>query len=109
MYAIISIGKKQYKVKKNNNIIIENINKPIGKEIIFKKKNIIMIFYKKKILYKKKDINLFIIKTKIISHFKNKKIKILKFKRRKNYKRNKGYKQKLTKIKINYIGKKNGS
>lgn len=109
MYAIIKIGKKQYKVKKNNNIIIEKINKKVGQKINFEKKNIIMIYYKNKIYYKKKDIKLFIIKSKILLHFKNKKIKIIKFKRRKNYKKTKGHRQILTKIKIYYIGKKNGS
>ncbi len=109
MYAIINIKNKQYKIKKNKNIYIDKINYKIKKEIFIKNKNIILIFYKKKIFYKKEDIKLFLIKIKILKHIKNKKINIIKFKRRKNYKRKYGHRQQLTKIKIKYIRKKNGT
>ncbi len=104
MYAIISNGGKQYKIKKGEEITIEKINKPIGQNIKLKK--IITIFNKKVIFFKKKHLNLFEIKAKIISHTKNKKIKIIKFKRRKNYTKTQGHRQKLTIIKIISISKK---
>ncbi len=109
MYAIIKIKNKQYKIKENRNIYIDKINYKTKKEILIKNKNIILIFFKKKIFYKKEDIKLFLIKIKILKHTKDKKINIIKFKRRKNYKKKYGHRQQLTKIKIKYIRKKNGT
>ncbi len=108
MYAIIQIGGKQYKIKKGDNINIEKINLPVGKNFFLK--NIIMLYHKKKIIFNKKNTSHYKIKAKIIKHIKNKKIKIIKFKRRKHYKKIMGHRQKLTKIKIKSIKiKKNGT
>ncbi len=109
MYAIIKINNKQYKVKKKQNILTEKISKKIGKKFLIKNKNIILLYYKNKILYKKKDIKNFKIKIKILNQIKKKKINIIKFKRRKNYKKKYGHRQKLTEIKIEYIKNKYGS
>ncbi len=105
MLAIIETGGKQYKITTGDYIVIEKNKKIKNKKIIFK--NIILIFNKNKIITKKKEINSFIIKGKIIKNIKNKKIKILKFKRRKHYKKKIGHRQKLQKIKIYSIKKKN--
>ncbi len=104
MYAIIINGGKQYKIKTGKKILLEKINKPIGQKIKLKK--IIVLFNKKNIFYKKKTLNLFTIKAKIISHIKDKKIKIIKFKKRKNYTKTQGHRQKLTQIQILSIKKK---
>ncbi len=106
MYAIIEIGSKQYKIKKKQNIIVEKINKNIGKKIKLK---IILIFTKKNKIIIGKKIKKYIVIAKIKKHIKNKKIKIIKFKRRKNYKKKKGHKQKLTILKIKSIKKTNGT
>ncbi len=106
MYAIIKIGKKQYKIEKNKNTITEKINKNIGEKIKINYKNIILLYYKKKILYKKKDLKKYIIKLNIIKQIKSKKINIIKFKRRKNYKRKYGHRQKYTIIKPTLINNK---
>ncbi len=109
MYAIIKIKKKQYIIKKNQHILIEKINKKIGKNFFIKTKNIIFIYFKKKILYKKEDIKFFKIKIKILDQIKKKKINIIKFKKRKNYKKKYGHRQKLTKIQVKYIKKTYGT
>ncbi len=109
MYAIIRIGSKQYKIREKSKIIIDKINKKIGKQIKFKYKEIILIYKNNKIYFLKKDLINFKITAKIISHIKNKKIKILKFKRRKHHKKKIGHRQKYTKIEIKKIGKKNGT
>ncbi len=101
MYAIIESGGKQYNIKNNKNIYVEKINKPLGKIIKLK---IILIFKKNMIILGKK-LKKYLILAKIIKHFKNKKIKILKFKRRKNYKKMYGHRQKLTQLLINTIKK----
>ncbi|ATX33381.1 hypothetical protein CUN91_00220 [Candidatus Carsonella ruddii] len=84
------IGKKIYFSKLNNFLIVDYINKNIGKKIFFKK---IFFFFNKKIILDKKGLNLkacFI----ILKHFYIKSISIKK-KRRKNFlKTNINYKKK---------------
>ncbi len=105
MYAIISIGGKQYKIKEKQTIITEKINTSIKKKININ--NILLIFTNNKIIYLKKEIKKYKITAKIISHIKGKKINIIKFKRRKHHKKQQGHRQKLTKIKIEKIIKEN--
>ncbi len=104
MYAIIESGGKQFKIKKKELITVEKINKNIGKTI---KLNIIMIFKKNKKIIIGKKLDNYCIIGKIKKHIKNKKIKIIKFKRRKNYLRTKGHRQKLTMLEIKSINKIN--
>ncbi len=107
MYAIIENGGKQFEIKEKYKIKVEKIKKNIG-EII--KLNILFLCYKNKKIITGKNIKKYIILAKIKKHIKNKKINIIKFKRRKNYKRKIGHRQKLTILKIIFIGKKkNGS
>ncbi len=102
MYAIVESGGKQFKIKKKEIITVEKINKKIGEKI---KLNIIMLFKKNKKIIIGKKLNNYCIIGKIKKHIKNKKIKIIKFKRRKNYLRIKGHRQKFTLLKIKSINK----
>ncbi len=107
MYAIIETGGKQFKIKKNYIIKVEKINKNVGE--IIKLKTIILFNKKNKIIINKNK-EKYLILAKIKKHIKDKKINIIKFKRRKNYKRKIGHRQKLTILKILSIKEKtNGS
>ncbi|HIH2763331.1 MAG TPA: 50S ribosomal protein L21 [Candidatus Azoamicus sp.] len=104
MYIIFSNKNKQYTINKNKFIKIDLIESNIGDKLIFKD-----ILY-----FKNEERNLignpFIKDTElqfeVIKHIKDKKNIILKFKRRKNYLKKTGHRQKYTLIKLISINNK---
>ena len=98
MHAVIINQGKQYLVKKDQYIKIDNIDKEVSSNIIFEN-----------ILYYSDDVNSFlgnpyVANCKVVCIVYNNvvgnKISVIKFKRRKNYLRNFGHKQKYTIVKI---------
>lgn len=98
MFAIIKIGSNQYKIFEDKFLYVPFIKKSKGDILDFHPMCILnkqgKIFIGNPIL---KNYN---IKIMILDHILGKKIIIFKKKRRKGYKVKKGYRQKLTKIKI---------
>lgn len=100
MYAIINDRNKQYIIKKEY-ILVDYINKKIGEKITF---NNIVSLQNDNIsddFKTQKEISFTIEK-----QIKKKKVNIIKFKRRKNYIRKKGHRQKYTLLKIISTNKK---
>lgn len=104
MYIIFSNKNKQYTINKNKFIKIDLINSKIGDQIKINK-----------ILYFKNDDNQIIgyplienmeLNFEVIKHIKDEKKIILKFKRRKNYLKKNGHRQKYTIIKLIAINNK---
>lgn len=104
MYIIFSKKNKQYTINENKFVKIDLIHSKIGEKI---KVN--------DILYFKNDDNQIIgnpiiqnieLNFEVIKHIKDKKKLILKFKRRKNYLKKTGHRQKYTLIKLIAINNK---
>ncbi|HIH2762395.1 MAG TPA: 50S ribosomal protein L21 [Candidatus Azoamicus sp.] len=104
MYIIFSKNNKQYTINKNKFIKIDLINSVIGDKIILKN-----------VLYFKNEENFIVgnpfikdtqLTFEVINHIKDKKNIILKFKRRKNYLKKTGHRQRYTIIKLISINNK---
>jgi large subunit ribosomal protein L21 len=106
-YAVIQTGGKQYLVSEDQELDIEKIDKKKGAKITFK--DVLLV---KGSLPRQKKGNIKIgtpfvkgakVEAKIIDQFKDKKIRVAKFKAKSRYRRVKGHRQQLTKIKISKI------
>lgn len=104
MYIIFSNKNKQYTINENKFVMIDLIDSKIGDKIKFGD-----------VLYLKNEENQIVgtpfienaeLNFEVIKHIKDKKKIILKFKRRKNYIKKNGHRQKYTIIKLISINNK---
>merc|ERR1711912_93860 len=107
MFAILKTGGKQYKVAKEEKLLIEKIDGNIGDEVVFN--DIIMINDNGKT-----DIGSPLVKdaavvAEVIKQTRGPKITIIYKRRRKNSRRKQGHKQDLTLLKIIDIAETGGS
>jgi large subunit ribosomal protein L21 len=100
MFAVIKTGGKQYLVKENDVLEIEKIDKAVKDKIVFDK--ILLVFDEngEKVIIGQPFIEKAKVEAEILEQKKGKKIKIIKFKRKTRYRRKKGHRQLLTKVKI---------
>ena len=120
MFAVIKTGGKQYKVQKGDVLSIEKLSIPQGEKIQLS--DILMIHDGKEMILNHKEtsvngtssqsvskevmnigMNIGMVEAEVIEHYKDDKVLIFKKRRRKNYRRMKGHRQMLTKIKIHEI------
>ena len=107
MFAILKTGGKQYKVAKEEKLLIDKIDGNVGDEIIFN--DIIMINDNGKT-----DIGSPLVKdaavvAEVVKQTRGPKITIIYKRRRKNSRRKQGHKQDLTLVKIKNIATSGGS
>ncbi|QCI24443.1 50S ribosomal protein L21 [Buchnera aphidicola (Muscaphis stroyani)] len=101
MHAVFTSGGKQYRVKKNQIIRLEKLEKPAGDTIEFDQ--ILMISNKDFVEIGAPFLTGKTITARIENHGRLKKIKIIKFNRRKHYKKTQGHRQYFTNVKIEKI------
>ena len=94
MYTVFVDRNKQYCLKKKSSIIVDFLDLTVGEEIVFDK--ILCLDNGESLEIGDPFLSGRSLKFKVISHFKDKKKVVLKFKRRKNYLRKKGHRQKYT-------------
>jgi len=104
MFAVINTGGKQYKVKRDSVIKVEKLDGVAGSKVEFK--DILMIGENSKASF----IGTPIVKGakvvgEIMGQFRDAKIIVFKKKRRHNYRRKNGHRQKLTEVKIVDVSK----
>lgn len=100
MYAIIKTGGKQYHVKKGDIIKVELLGIEKDKEVEFKE--IVLLGDGQQIKVGTPHIKGSVI-GKVLDEVKEKKVLVYKYKRRKNYRRKKGHRQRLNRVKITDI------
>jgi large subunit ribosomal protein L21 len=98
MYAIVDIKGKQFKVEKDQELLVPKINKEIGSKIEFDK---ILLTNDGGEISTKSSLK---ITAEVLSHEKGDKVLVFKMKRRKGYQKKNGHKQDYTKIKIQNLG-----
>ena len=102
MYALVEIGGKQYKVKKDSIVSVDRINKKTGEKIEFDK--ILMLVNGDKRLMGRPYLKNTSVTGEVVCTTKGKKVVVFKKKRRKDYKKTIGHRQRYTKVKITEIG-----
>lgn len=101
MYAIVEAGGKQYRVQEGDLIKVESLGVDEGESVVFDR-----------VLFVGKDDDLLVgtpcvqgasVTASVVANGKDKKILVFKFKRKKNYRKMRGHRQRFTEIRIDSI------
>ncbi len=103
-FAIIKTGGKQYKISEGDTLLVEKLDAEEGKTLDIK--DILLVADGDKVEVGKPIIENGNVRVKIISQEKADKIVVLKYKKRKNYRKKTGHRQKLTKVQVEKISVK---
>lgn len=101
MYAIVKTGGKQYKVALGDKLNIEKIPAEVGDTVELQT---ICVVDGKDVQVKAEEAAKTKVQAVVVEQFKDKKVIVFKFKKRKNYKKLRGHRQNLTRVKIESVG-----
>ena len=101
MYAIVKTGGKQYKVEPGTVLSIEKLNAEIGDEVEL---TAIFVADGDKVEADPAKAAATKVTAEVMDQYKGKKQLVFKFKKRKGYKKLKGHRQQLTKVRVTAIG-----
>jgi large subunit ribosomal protein L21 len=101
MYAVVKTGGKQYRVSKDDTILVEKLEAQEGDTITLSE--VIMLGDGDKITIGKPQVADASVEAKVVSQTRGPKIIIFRRKRRKNHRRTQGHKQDLTLLKVTDI------
>ena len=101
MYALVKTGGKQYRVSKNDTILVERIAADEGAEVILN--DIVMLGDGDKVTIGTPMVEGAAVSATVVRQTRGPKIIIFRRKRRKNHRRTQGHRQHLTLLKINDI------
>ncbi len=101
MFAVIKTGGKQYKVQKDDKLLVEKLEGKEGDKVTLD--TVLMVSDGKKATLGEPLIKGASVEATLVSQTRGPKITIFKKKRRQNYRRKKGHRQDLTMIQITNI------
>jgi len=101
MYALVKTGGKQYRVAKDDTILVERIAAEEGAEVILN--DIVMLGDGDKVTIGTPTVDGAAVSATVLRQTRGPKIIIFRRKRRKNHRRTQGHRQDLTLLKINDI------
>ena len=101
MYALVKTGGKQYRVAKDDTILVERIAADEGAEVILN--DIVMLADGDKVTIGTPKVEGAAVRATVMRQTRGPKIIIFRRKRRKNHRRTQGHRQNLTLLKINDI------
>jgi large subunit ribosomal protein L21 len=97
MYAIVATGGKQVKVAVGDVVTVEKLDAEAGDNVTF---DVIFLADEDQAIADPTALASAKVTGEVVEHFKGEKAIIFKFKKRKGYKRLKGHRQNLTKVRI---------
>ena len=103
MFAVVEILGQQFKVQKDQKLVVNRLDQKEGSKISFE--NVLLVDNGKEFDLGNPTVEGYFIEAKIIKHLKGDKVIVFKKKRRKGYKVKKGHKQYLSEILIESISK----
>jgi large subunit ribosomal protein L21 len=103
MYAIVATGGKQLKVAAGDVVTVEKLDAAAGENVTF---DVIFLADEENIVVDPAELASAKVTGEVLEHFKGEKAIIFKFKKRKGYKRLKGHRQLLTKVRITDVSAK---
>ena len=101
MYAIVSTGGKQYKVATGDIIDVEKLDAQPGDTVEL---GVLMLNDGKQVVVDPEALSTMKVTCNVVEQFKGDKQLVFKFKKRKNYKKLRGHRQNLTRVKIESVG-----
>jgi large subunit ribosomal protein L21 len=103
MYAIVATGGKQLKVAAGDVVAVEKLDAAAGDKVTF---DVIFLADGDEVTVDPEKLASASVTGEVVEHFKGDKAIIFKFKKRKGYKRTKGHRQTLTRVKITDVSAK---
>jgi len=97
MYAVVSTGGKQFRVAKDDVVLVEKLDAPVGESVTF---DVLFAADGEKVTFDPAETASVKVTAEILEHLKGEKAIIFKFKKRKGYKRLKGHRQLQTRVLI---------
>ncbi len=101
MYAVIKTGGKQYRVKEGDVLAVEKIPAEPGHPVDFSQ--VLLVELADKVVLGTPFISGAVVRATAIENFKDEKIIVFKKKRKKQYRRTKGHRQQMTRVRIDEI------
>ncbi|MBL0105112.1 MAG: 50S ribosomal protein L21 [Bacteroidetes bacterium] len=101
MYAIVNIAGQQFKVEKDQTVIVHRLEGEEGKKLEFSE--VVLVDNGGKVKVGTPAVKGASVAARIVSHLRGDKVIIFKKKRRKGYQKQSGHRQDLTKIQIDSI------
>ncbi len=101
MYAIIRSGDKQFRVEPGKTIRVPSLAAEVGEEVTFPE--VLMTGTDGEVKVGTPTVEGAVVKGEVVAQGKGEKIIVFKWKRRKNYRRKQGHRQKYTEVRIGEI------
>jgi large subunit ribosomal protein L21 len=101
MYAVIKTGGKQYRVKEGDILAVEKVPSEPGHPVDFSQ--VLLIELADKVVLGTPFIAGAVVRSTAIENFKDEKVIVFKKKRKKQYRRTKGHRQAMTRVRIDEI------
>ncbi len=101
MFAVIKTGGKQYKVQKDDKLLVEKLDGEEGAKVTIN--DVLMLVDGKTTKVGEPLVKGATVEAKVVAQTRGPKITVFKKKRRQNYRRKKGHRQDLTMIQITNI------
>jgi len=101
MFAVIRTGGKQYRVQEGDILQVEKLDTEEGQKVVFDE--VLLVEDGEKTLIGTPLVDKAQVRAELIENFKDKKVIVFKKKRRKQYKKKRGHRQELTRVKIEKI------
>ncbi len=96
MYAVVSTGGKQYRVAKDDVIVVEKLNAQVGDTVTF---DVLLVADGDNVTVGA-DAASAVVTGEVVDHVRGEKLTVFKFKKRKGYKKTLGHRQELTKVRL---------
>ena len=101
MYAVIRTGGKQYRVSAQDILKVEKLDQDVGADVQFE---VLAVGEGESLKVGAPLVEGAKVTGKVLNHDRARKVIIFKFKKRKNYKKLRGHRQRLTRIEIESVG-----
>ena len=106
MYAVVKSGGHQYRVAVGDRVIIDRLVANEGSEVSLG--SVLLLKDGENSTCGAPYLHDIEVRGKVVKHSRHPKVIVFKYKRRKNYKRTKGWKQPCSEVEITSIGKSSG-
>jgi large subunit ribosomal protein L21 len=101
MEAVIATGGKQYRVAEGQTIAVEKLPGDKGAEVAFT--SVLLVSRDGEIIVTPDRLKSARVSGRVVTQGRGRKVLVVKFKRRKNYRRNRGHRQAVTTVRITKI------
>ena len=101
MYAVVAAGGKQYRVEEGDSLRVERLDAEEGTEIELDR--VLLVGDGERTIVGKPFVENGKVAATVKGHGRHKKVMVVKFKRRKNYLRRRGHRQRFTELEIGSI------